>query len=79
MECTLCGLIGDVQASEQLGEALERMAQMDHTHDHATRDAVEDLKMKVEMLIDLVGDVHISEQIDLAVKDIKSSFFKEVI
>jgi len=61
---TLSYLIGDVPVSEQLGAALERMASVDHTHaEYATHDEVENLKKKIEMLIDLVGDTPVSEQI----------------
>lgn len=69
---TLDSLIGDVPVSEQLGAALERMAMKDHAHDnYATRDEVEELKRKIDMLINLVGDTPISEQINMAVKNIK--------
>lgn len=68
---TLDNLIGDVPVSEQLGAALERMATRDHKHDnYATRNEVEDLKRKIEMLIDMVGDTPISEQIYAAIKNI---------
>ena len=69
---TLDNLIGDVPVSEQLGAALERMSPKDHTHDnYATRDEVEELKKKIEMLIDLVGDSPISEQIYTAINNMK--------
>lgn len=69
---TLNYLIGDVPVSEQLGSALERMAYKDHTHEnYATKDEVEDLKRKIDMLIDLVGDSPVSEQIQKAVNNIK--------
>lgn len=71
MEYTLDNLIGDVPVSEQIGAALERMALKDHTHDYATREEVEELKRKIDMLIDLVGDTPISEQVYMAVKNIK--------
>lgn len=61
---TLDNLIGDVPVSEQLAAALERMAPKDHTHgDYATHDEVNELKKKIERLIELVGDVPVSEQI----------------
>ena len=66
---TLDTLIGDVPVSEQLGTALERMALKDHTHDnYATRNEVEELKKKIEILIDLVGDTPVSEQINDAIE-----------
>lgn len=68
---TLDSLVGDIPVSEQLGAALDRMASKDHIHnDYASREEVEELKRKVEMLIDLVGDKPISEQIYEAIKNI---------
>jgi len=65
---TLDNLIGDVPVSEQLGAALDRMSDKDHTHDdYATRKEVDELKKKIEMLIDLVGDTSVSEQINAAI------------
>lgn len=69
---TLDNLIGDVPVSEQLGAALGRMAPKDHVHnDYATRKEIEELKRKIEMLIDLVGDSPISEQIYEAINNMK--------
>lgn len=68
---TIDNLIGDVPVSEQLGAALERMASKDHTHDYVTRDEIEDLKKKIEVLMSLVGDVSVSEQIYAAINNIK--------
>lgn len=69
---TLANLIGDVPVSEQLGAALERMAIKDHTHDnYADRNDVEDLKKKVELLLYLVGDFSVSDQITMAIKNIR--------
>ena len=69
---TIDTLIGDVPVSEQLAAALERMAQKDHTHsDCATRDEVEELKRKIDMLVDLVGDTRVADQIAMALKNIK--------
>jgi len=69
---TLDNLIGDVPVSEQLGAALERMAAKDHVHDnYVTRDEVEELKQKIELLIDMVGDTPISEQIYAAIRNNK--------
>ena len=69
---TLDNLIGDVPVSEQLGAALERMAHKDHTHDnYAMRDEVEDLKRKIEMLIDLVGDRPVADQISAAINNMR--------
>lgn len=71
MNNTLDTLIGDVPVSEQLAAALERMAPKDHTHDYATHDEIEDLKTKIDLLMDLVGDTSVSEQIQNAIKNIK--------
>lgn len=71
MNNTIDNLIGDVPVSEQLAAALERMAQKDHVHDYATRDEIEDLKKKIDLLMDLVGDTSVSEQIQNAIKNIK--------
>ena len=68
---TIDNLIGDVPVSEQLGAALERMATKDHTHDYATRDEIEELKRKIDMLIDLVGDTRVADQISIAINNIK--------
>lgn len=69
---TLDNLIGDVPVSEQLGAALERMASKDHTHDnYVTRDEVEDLKRKIEMLIALVGDTSVADQISVAINNMR--------
>ena len=69
---TLDNLIGDVPVSEQLGAALGRMAAKDHVHsDYATYDEVKDLKKKIEMLIDLVGDTKVADQIATAINNIK--------
>lgn len=72
MNNTLDNLIGDVPVSEQLAAALERMAPKDHTHvDCTTRDEIEELKKKIDLLMDLVGDTSVSEQIQNAIKNIK--------
>lgn len=64
---TLDNLIGDVPVSTQLGAALEHMAPKDHAHnEYATRDEVNELKKKIEALIDLVGDIPVAEQINIA-------------
>lgn len=65
-------LIGDVPVSEQLAAALERMAPKDHTHsDYATCNEVEELKRKIELLMELVGDTRVADQIAMAIKNIK--------
>jgi len=64
-------LIGDVPVSEQLGAALDHMAPKDHTHDYATLSDVEELKRKIDMLFDLVGDSSVAEQINAALNNIK--------
>lgn len=72
MNETLDTLIGDVPVSEQLAAALERMALKDHTHnDCATRDEVEELRRKIDMLMDLVGDTSVADQIAMALNNIK--------
>ena len=69
---TLDNLIGDIPVSEQLGAALDRMAQKDHTHnEYATKNEVEDLKKKIEMLTNLVGDTKVADQIAMALNNIK--------
>lgn len=70
-ENTLSTLIGDVPVSEQLAAALERMAHKDHTHDYATINEVEDLKKKINMLMNLVGDTSVADQIAMAINNIK--------
>lgn len=72
MDNTLDNLIGDVPVSEQLAAALERMAQKDHTHsDCATKKEVEELKRKIEVLMDLVGDTRVADQIAMALNNNK--------
>ena len=69
---TLDNLIGGVPVSEQLGAALERMATKDHVHsEYASHEEVEDLKKKIEMLLDLVGDTSVADQIAMAINNIK--------
>lgn len=68
MNNTMDNLIGDVPVSEQLAAALERMSPKEHTHDYATHDEVEELKRKIEALIDLVGDTSVADQIAMALK-----------
>jgi hypothetical protein len=65
-EDTISALIGDVPVSEQLGAALERMAKKDHTHEYVTYEEFEDLKKKIEALMDLIGDTSVAEQIAAA-------------
>lgn len=72
MSNTIDDLIGDVPVSEQLAAALERMAPKDHTHsDCATKSEVEELRRKIEMLMDLVGDTSVADQIAMAFNNIK--------
>ena len=64
-------IIGDTPVSVQLAMVIDKMAEKEHTHDeYATRDEVEELKNKINMLIDLVGDTPVSEQIYAAIKNI---------
>lgn len=69
MDNTIDALIGDVPVSEQLAAALERMAPKDHAHNYATHDEIEELKRKIDLLMDLVGDTSVSEQIQNAIKN----------
>ena len=70
MENTISALIGDVPVSEQIAAAIERMATKDHAHnDCATRSEVEELKGKINMLMDLVGDTRVADQIAMAIKN----------
>lgn len=71
MNNTIDDLIGDVPVSEQLAAALERMAPKDHTHDYATHDEINELKKKIEELMDLVGDTRVADQIAMALNNIK--------
>jgi len=66
---TLDSLIGDVPVSEQLGAALERMASKEQVQD--LYDEVEELKRKINMLTDLVGDESVAAQIGNAIINIK--------
>ena len=68
---TLSTLVGDVPVSEQLAAALERMAPKDHTHDYATHDEVEELRRKIDLLMELVGDTRVADQIVMALNNIK--------
>ena len=69
---TLDSLIGDTPVSEQLDMALARMAPKEHFHDcYASREELEELQRKVEILMDLVGDMSVSEQIYAAINKIK--------
>lgn len=63
-------IIGDTPVSVQLAMALDNMAEKDHKHEeYATKYEVENLNKKIDMLIDLVGDVSVSEQIYTAIKE----------
>jgi hypothetical protein len=63
----LYSLVGDIPVSEQIMTAIAH-----HTHsDCATKDEVEDLRKKIELLLTLVGDMSVSEQIAMAFKNIK--------
>lgn len=71
IEREIDALIGDTPVSEQLAVALSRMAPKDHTHDYATCSEVEDLRRKIDMLMDLVGDTRVADQIAMALNNIK--------
>lgn len=69
---TIDDLIGGVPVSEQLAAVLERMALKDHTHsNYANRNEIEDLKKKIDLLMDLVGDAPVADQIATAIKNNK--------
>jgi hypothetical protein len=69
---TISALIGDTSVPEQLGAALEHVAAKEHSHDeYATTNEVEELKRKIDALMNLVGDTPVSEQIAEALKNIK--------
>lgn len=70
-ENTISTLVGDVPVSEQIAVALERVSPKDHTHDYAARSEVEELKRKIDMLMDLVGDTPVADQIAMALNNIK--------
>lgn len=64
---TIDDLIGGVPVSEQLAAVLERMAFKDHIHsNYATHDEIEDLKKKIDLLMDLIGDTSVADQIAMA-------------
>lgn len=71
LEREIDSILGDVPVSVQLAAALERMAPKEHTHDYATRTEIEELNRKLEKLMDLVGDASVSEQIQIALNNIK--------
>jgi hypothetical protein len=69
---TIDNLIGDTPVSEQLGAALERMASKEHTHsEYVTLNEVNELRKKIDMLLDLVGDTSVADQIAIALKNTK--------
>lgn len=60
-------IVGDTPVSVQLSLVLDRMAEKHHVHDgYAMQDDVEELKKKIDMLIDLVGDISVAQQISMA-------------
>ena len=62
-------LIGDTPVSEQLGAALSYMSPKEHIHyNYATREEIEILRQQVELLLELVGDMSVSEQINIALQ-----------
>ena len=69
---TIENLIGDAPVSEQLDNALNRLADKDHSHEeYITRDEFNILKKQVDMLLDLVGDMSVGDQISAAINNIK--------
>ena len=72
MNDTIYSIIGDVPVSEQIAVALEHTALKDHVHKgYAAQSDVDDLKRKIEVLMNLVGDTPVVDQINLALKNIK--------
>lgn len=71
LEREIDALIGGIPVSEQIADALSCVALKDHTHDYADRSEVEELKRKIEMLMDLVGGHSVAEQIQTALENIK--------
>ena len=67
-ENTIYSLVGDVPVSEQIELALTHVAPKEHTHDYATLTEVQELKRKVEELMNLVGDTSVADQIAMALK-----------
>lgn len=63
-------IIGDTPVSVQLNTALGQMADKNHVHDdYVSRKEFDALKSDVEKLINLVGDVSVSEQISIAIQN----------
>lgn len=61
-------LIGDVPVAEQLGSALNRMAEKNHEHDeYVPRAEFDELKEQLIILHQLVGDMSVAEQINMAI------------
>lgn len=58
-------LVGDTPVSEQISVAIKN-----HSHnEYATREEVEVLKRKIELLVSLIGDYPVSQQIYDAIKN----------
>lgn len=69
---TIENLIGDAPVSEQLDNALNRLADKDHSHEeYIIRDEFNILKKQVDTLLDLVGDMSVADQISAAINNIK--------
>ena len=72
MNDTVSTLIGDVPVSEQIANALGYVASKDHMHDeYATRSEVQELKRKIDLLMNLVGDTKVADQIAMALNNNK--------
>ena len=69
---TIGTLIGDVPVSEQICAAFKCIEPKDHKHlEYATNEEVQELKKKIDLLLDLVGDTSVSEQIQTAINNMK--------
>ena len=71
-QSNLYDLTGGIPISEQLAAATQHLAHKNHSHDeYVLRSEITELNRKLSMLLDLVGDMSVSEQIEMALKNIK--------
>ena len=65
-------LIGDTPVSIQLATALSYVAPKDHVHEnYVTRAEYDILRRQVDILLELVGDIPVTEQIGAAIRAAK--------